>query len=148
MLFLYAGLGMAMLLPIMAGLQISVALAELEAGNDQLLMERKDSRRALMSEESSFMRQAIDSFREQVDLVSKTSATCPVVGGGFQLVGATGSSVNCPYWLEPNVEDYPLLSRQGRGRFFIRLSSSGVVDVRDACFIDFPGNRPMCPEEG
>jgi len=148
MLFLYAGLGMAMLLPIMAGLQISVALAELEAGNDRLLMERKDSRRALLSEESSFMRQAIDSFREQADLVPKSNATCRVLGGGFQLVGATGSSVNCPYWLEPNSQDFPRLSKQGRGRFFIRLSSSGVVDVRDGCFIDFSGPRPTCPEEG
>lgn len=145
MLFLYAGLGMAMLLPIMAGLQIALSLTELEAGNDQVLSDRQASRQILLAEESSFMRQEIVSFNQQVDLTTASGPGCPALSGGFEKVG---SATNCPYWLKPSPLVYPQLSRKGRGRFFVKRLDNGAIAIRDYCFIDDGAPRQACSKEG
>jgi len=145
MLFLYAGLVMAMLLPIMAGLQIALSLTELEAGNDQVLIDRQASRQILLAEESSFMRQAIVFFSQQIDLATVSGPVCPALSGGLEKVG---SATNCPYWLKPDPLVYPQLSRKGRGRFFVKITDNGAVSIRDYCFIDDGAPRQACSKEG
>lgn len=145
MLFLYAGLGMAMLLPIMAGLQIALSLTELEAGNDQVLSDRQASRQILLEEESLFMSRAIDAFGPQIDRATASGPVCPAISGGFEKVG---SATNCPYWLKPDPLVYPQLGRKGRGRFFVRKSDNGAIAIRDYCFIDDGAPRQACSKEG
>lgn len=146
MLFVYAGLGMAMLLPIMAALQMALALSELELGNDQVLMARfADSRR---SDEHSFMTQMQNIYFP--DFKSKTSefdASCPPLLTFGAAVGPKEDPSSCAYELQPSSGE--ALAGQGRARFVVKDSGSGAVHFY--CYVSKelrPGianPRQVCP---
>lgn len=124
MLFVYAGLGMAMLLPIMAALQMALALSELEVGNDQVLLARfADSRRL---DENAFMTQVQNIYFP--DFKSKTSsfdANCPPLLMFGVAVGPKEDPSSCAYELQPPSGD--ALAGRGRARFVVKDSGLGVV---------------------
>lgn len=91
MIYLYAGLGMAMLLPILVGLQTAVSVAELEQG--ELAMQAGDGKvledwRLRLSEKNEFL-------RRQVDLFPRPTVGCPDIGENYSVDSSNGS---CVYW--------------------------------------------------
>ncbi len=91
MIYLYAGLGMAMLLPILVGLQTAVAVAELEQG--ELAMQVGDGKvfkdwRLRLSEKNAFL-------QRQADLFPRPEVGCPSIGENYALDSSNG---DCVYW--------------------------------------------------
>lgn len=91
MIYLYAGLGMAMLLPILVGLQTAVSVAELEQG--ELAMQAGDGKvlkdwRLRLSEKNEFL-------QRQLDLFPKPEVGCSNIGQDYPFDDSNG---NCIYW--------------------------------------------------
>jgi len=142
MLFVYAGLGMAMLLPIMAGLQMALALSELEVGNDQVLSERfLNSSRV---EENLFMAPLQEKFKAEAPLFNSSCPPLPTFGVAVEPKEDPSS---CAYELQPSSGE--ALAGQGRARFVVKDSSSGAVHFY--CYVSKelrPGianPRQVCP---
>ena len=93
MIYLYVGLGMAMLLPIMVGLQVAVSVSELEIQEI-----------SFQSENGEIMRR----WQEQLDKKtnSKTTAELGVVGYAVRSYGVDGHCVVPDGTAEKCVEEY------------------------------------------
>ena len=155
MTYLYAGLGVAMLLPIMAGLQFAVALGELESSNDSVLLLRqgrsdveRQQQVAYLDSERLLLQEAIAALDVTTPLNCLNPSPTSLFDRGFILQQTYSSA--CSF-----VSERPLpvsysdgLSRQAR--LFVELSGSGVVkasEIVDQCVVTDVNQRCALEQE-
>jgi len=111
-----------MLLPIMASLQMVLALSELEVGNDQVLFERfLNSSRV---EENLFMTPLQEQFKVETPVFN---SSCPPLSTFGAAVEPKEDPFSCAYELQPSSGE--ALAGKGRARFVVKDLGSGAVHV-------------------
>ncbi len=147
MTYLYAGLGIVMLVPIMAGLQLAVAMGELEAGNNTVLEQRwqRDlpSRQAenqyLDDEKQSLQALLASPLLASFDCRPGTFLGPEVVASGFALDPLVVMPQGCVV-----LSGRPFDSRQGlerRARLTLTLTAPGRATIREACLVSTSDQR-------
>ena len=130
MIYLYAGLGMAMLLPILVGLQSAVNVAELEQG--ELAMQNSTSTIATEWEKSKDDKKKFRDDQLDIFMSSIPDSNCPKdVPDGFSKL----EQEQCTYQSGP-MPDQPYVARIH--------NKNGPWK---ACIVPAIGSKPKCPEE-
>lgn len=127
MIYLYAGLGMAMLLPILVGLQSAVYVAELEQG--ELAMQNSSRTIALEWEKSKDDKKKFRDDQLDYFVQSVTDLNCP------EKVDKFSTSEQCAYHSEAKLD----------GLYIARIYKKNVV--WKACLAPASGLTQKCPEE-
>ena len=143
MTYLYAGLGVAMLLPIMAGLQFAVALGELESSNDSVLLARKGQADVETQQEVAYLNEERLQLQEAIQLLDiatplECSFPSPNALSDRGFVMQQTYSLACSF-----ISDRPLPLAKSDGltrkaRLFVELSGSGAVktaEIVDQCIV-------------
>lgn len=151
MTYLYAGLGIVMLLPIMAGLQFAIALAELESGNDAIVRTQQKNGSAATQREMVFLQ----SEREQFSKALKPSGqaeklfACDSTPEAIESLGYRIDSVAygsaCSFI---SVVPAPLPGG-GKVRIYVELTGAGTgtADVVDTCILSNDSDRCALEQE-
>ncbi len=139
MTYLYAGLGVAMLLPIIAGLQLAVAMAELEASNSVVLETRRINDLPSRQQEIDYLaseKQELQSLLAKIagfDCSMASFAGSDALASPFSMNSAVSYGRSCvlmtdrPFDVKSNAER--------KARLYVEVSSSGIPRVRDACLV-------------
>lgn len=139
MTYLYAGLGVAMLLPIIAGLQLAVAMAELEASNSVVLETRRINDLPSRQQEIDYLaseKQELQSLLDKIagfDCSMASFAGSDALASPFSMNSAVSYGRSCvlmtdrPFDVKSNAER--------KARLYVEVSSSGIPRVRDACLV-------------
>ena len=139
MTYLYAGLGVAMLLPIIAGLQLAVAMAELEASNSVVLETRRLNDLPSRQQEVDYLaseKQELQSLLDKIagfDCSMASFAGSDALASPFSMNSAVSYGRSCvlmtdrPFDVKSNAER--------KARLYVEVSSSGIPRVRDACLV-------------
>ena len=127
MIYLYAGLGMAMLLPILVGLQSAVYVAELEQG--ELAMQ--NSTRKTQDHIKNFRDDQLEIF-----MSSDPDNCLENAPKGFKTEIYKPGINECAYHSEATLDDL----------YIARIYNIGAEDW-DACIVPENGPEPKCPEE-
>jgi hypothetical protein len=137
--YLYAGLGVAMLLPIIAGLQLAVAMAELEASNSVVLETRRINDLPSRQQEIDYLaseKQELQSLLDKIagfDCSMASFAGSDALASPFSMNSAVSYGRSCvlmtdrPFDVKSNAER--------KARLYVEVSSSGIPRVRDACLV-------------
>lgn len=151
MTYLYAGLGIAMLLPIMAGLQFAIALAELESGNDAIVSTQQMNERAATQREMEYLQSESEEFSKALKPSGPADKpfACDSTPGAIESLGyridpvAYGSA--CSFI---SVVPAPLPGG-GKVRIYVELTvaGTGTADVVDACMLSNDSDRCVLEQE-
>lgn len=139
MTYLYAGLGVAMLLPIIAGLQLAVAMAELEASNSVVLETRRINDLPSRQQEVDYLaseKQELQSLLDKIagfDCSMASFAGSDALASPFSMNSAVSYGRSCVLMTDRPFDVKNALER--KARLYVEVSSSGIPRVRDACLV-------------
>ena len=151
MTYLYAGLGVAMLFPIIAGLQLAVAMAELEASNSVVLESRRIKDLPSRQQEVDYLaseKQELQSLLNAMtgfDCSMASFAGSDALASPFSMNSAVSYGRSCvlmtdrPFDVKSNAER--------KARLYVEVSSSGIPRVRDACLVTTLDQRCALEQE-
>ena len=151
MTYLYAGLGVAMLFPIIAGLQLAVAMAELEASNSVVLETRRIKDLPSRQQEVDYLaseKQELQSLLNAMtgfDCSMASFAGSDALASPFSMNSAVSYGRSCvlmtdrPFDVKSNAER--------KARLYVEVSSSGIPRVRDACLVTTLDQRCALEQE-
>jgi hypothetical protein len=149
--YLYAGLGVAMLFPIIAGLQLAVAMAELEASNSVVLESRRIKDLPSRQQEVDYLaseKQELQSLLNAMtgfDCSMASFAGSDALASPFSMNSAVSYGRSCvlmtdrPFDVKSNAER--------KARLYVEVSSSGIPRVRDACLVTTLDQRCALEQE-
>jgi len=149
--YLYAGLGVAMLFPIIAGLQLAVAMAELEASNSVVLETRRIKDLPSRQQEVDYLaseKQELQSLLNAMtgfDCSMASFAGSDALASPFSMNSAVSYGRSCvlmtdrPFDVKSNAER--------KARLYVEVSSSGIPRVRDACLVTTLDQRCALEQE-
>lgn len=155
MIYLYAGLGLMMMLPIMAGLQMAVDMGALEVGyNDHTLKQKWQEHQQALQQEIQYLdgeKLALNSILKSPNF---SSFDCTLAGFSGPLAAASG------YQLDPTAalvqgcvfeaqSAYDITPEHGerKARLLVERDSGGAFHVSDACLVSTAGQRCALEQE-
>lgn len=144
MTYLYAGLGIAMLLPIMAGFQLAIAMSELQSSNNSIVLSNESQSQQERQQENQYLDSENLQLQEAIKTVNaaggSVDCTFPIPAGlsdeGFVLSQIYSSA--CSFTSE---RPFPYPYNDGierKARLYVELSGSGttsVTNVIDQCLV-------------
>ena len=153
MTYLYAGLGIAMLLPIMAGLQFAVAMAERESANEGLLLsgqlvaaQARQQEISYLSDESQLLlKKLADPSLSDFDCQPRSLIGAANADIGFSL--GQGYARACSFVTD---RPFPYPYKDGvdrKARIYLSVSTNGVETVVDSCLVTSADQRCAVEQE-